>query len=197
MFCRAVVCGNGDFGTSKVLEFVVRTVQAGALAMARKELLDAQAKVKELQEANLKLDSECDTIRQQIASKDLELNRSAACPSPPAAHDPGQDNLQPAKLTVQGRRLKRHFYWWISIEFLAVLSQTKYGFFVCWLGVHREFGRKEQLERDIADARAQIEARTADIRQQQSELRTAEQRIIRMEQTIKEQQARHTLTSGF
>lgn len=42
---------------------------------------------------------------------------------------------------------------------------------------------------DIADTRAQIEARTADIKQQQSELRTAEQRIARTEQTIKEQQA--------
>ena len=53
------------------------TVQAGALAAARKELMDAQEKAKEVHEATLKLDSECDALRQQIASKDMELDRSA------------------------------------------------------------------------------------------------------------------------
>ncbi|CAL8470043.1 g9585 [Coccomyxa elongata] len=53
----------------------------------------------------------------------------------------------------------------------------------------REKRRREQLEKDIADTRAQVEARTQDIKQQQNELRTAEQRIARMDQTIKEQQA--------
>ncbi|BDA44058.1 Cilia- and flagella-associated protein 58 [Coccomyxa sp. Obi] len=104
-----------------------RDEQVAALATERKELIDAQEKAKKVHEATLKLEDECDTLRQHNATKDLELIR--------------------------------------------------------------ENFRREQLEKDIADMRAQVEVRTQDIKQQQNELRTAEQRIARMEQTIREQQA--------
>lgn len=57
----------------------------------------------------------------------------------------------------------------------------------------REARRREQLEKDIMDTRAQIEARTMEVKLRQNELQSAEQRIGRLEQTIKEQEARPPL----
>ena len=46
-----------------------------ALASARKELIAAQDKAVRVHEATLKLEEECDSLRQNNATKDLELIR--------------------------------------------------------------------------------------------------------------------------
>lgn len=50
-------------------------VQAGALAAARKELLEVQQKTKEVEEAARKLEAECSLLREQIASNNVEIDR--------------------------------------------------------------------------------------------------------------------------
>lgn len=84
--------------------------------------MDAQAKVKETQEAVGKLDGECDALRQQIASKDAELDRFAARPSTSQTHDPVKDTLQTAVLTVHCWCPEIAVNWWLLIKAAAAPS---------------------------------------------------------------------------
>lgn len=57
----------------------------------------------------------------------------------------------------------------------------------------REAKKKEKLERDIIEMKAQIESRNADIKAQQAEMQVAEQRITRLEANIRDQQASRSM----